>query len=551
MSKRKAYLYQRFSSDRQKGNSSLFRQSEAQRIWLIQNPDVEVVESLVDDGFSGFKGEHLTKGSLGVLVGQIEQGLIEKGSLILVEQFSRLSRLSIDDTETLLKKIWNGGITVVTVRDNQAYPPESVNDMSKRIQLLVEIERAYKDSKWRSDKQKASHLKRRHEAQQKLTAPRIRKPFWLGVDGKLNQHAEAVKDMFTLYLSGLGQVSILNELRVKYPDFIPIQKMTSTTVIRTIINQQCIGLMFGVKVYEPVVTDDIFYQAQKIHTERLFKNVKPNRKWPLHGLVKCAHCGKGMGIQQTGDSLPLLRCSNKRRLGSELSGCDSNATFPYIIADHFFNMHVEVLLLAQISNSEVLESEKVDLRRLEHTIKQKTNELNEINEVITKASNEGKSLTSLLNMMVSTETLLEKLVAEHREMDYLSRSEKSFYISSDVLKRRDEDPDLFNINLHLLGFRMSIEKNTISYGNLKLEYIKYDRSTKTYKCAINGSNISIQRDGIKPECFLNSRPLNSETKQLKNVMYDVLNEFNSNVGSNSVGEMTKLISKHFLKMKKN
>jgi hypothetical protein len=120
-----------------------------------------------------------------------------------------------------------------------------------------------------------------------------------------------------------------------------------------------------------------------------------------------------------------------------------------------------------------------------------------------------------------------------------------------VLKRRDEDPDLFNINLHLLGFRMSIEKNTISYGNLKLEYIKYDRSTKTYKCAINGSNISIQRDGIKPECFLNSRPLNSETKQLKNVMYDVLNEFNSNVGSNSVGEMTKLISKHFLKMKKN
>ena len=121
---RKAYLYQRFSSDQQKGNSSLFRQTEAQQAWLAIHPDVTVVKTEVDAGLSGYHGEHLKKGSLGRLVAQIEAGEIEQGSLILVEQFSRLSRLNHDETEDFLKIIWKAGITIVTVRDNTEFPPE-------------------------------------------------------------------------------------------------------------------------------------------------------------------------------------------------------------------------------------------------------------------------------------------------------------------------------------------------------------------------------------------------------------------------------------------
>lgn len=205
---RKAYLYQRFSSDAQKGNSSLFRQTESQEAWLKANPDVVVQDRLVDDGLSGSKGHHLSKGSLGVLVEQIEQGLVEKGSLILVEQFSRLSRLSIEKTEELLRKIWNGGVTVVTVRDNQQYPPESVNDMSKRIKLLVEIESAYKESEWRSEKVKASYVRRENNAKSGIT-PKMRRAFWLTADGKLNDKHVIIKDLFSLYKNGLGQHRII------------------------------------------------------------------------------------------------------------------------------------------------------------------------------------------------------------------------------------------------------------------------------------------------------------------------------------------------------
>jgi DNA invertase Pin-like site-specific DNA recombinase len=91
---RSAFLYQRFSSEQQSGNSSLFRQTQAQEDWLTRHPDVVVAERLVDHAMSGYKGHHLTKGALGRLVAQIEAGHIEKGSLILVEHFSRLSRLN-------------------------------------------------------------------------------------------------------------------------------------------------------------------------------------------------------------------------------------------------------------------------------------------------------------------------------------------------------------------------------------------------------------------------------------------------------------------------
>lgn len=90
--KRKAYLYQRVSSEAQRDNSSLFRQSEAQQAWLAMHPDVEFEKKLVDDGYSGFKGENLEYGELGVFVDEIEKGLIERGSILLLEQFSRLTK---------------------------------------------------------------------------------------------------------------------------------------------------------------------------------------------------------------------------------------------------------------------------------------------------------------------------------------------------------------------------------------------------------------------------------------------------------------------------
>lgn len=111
--KRLAVTYQRFSSQTQLGNSSLDRQTESQKKWLEANPDVVVVDSFVDEAMSGWSGKNLKKGSLGVLMQAIDDGIIKQGTLILVEHFSRLTRQNIDQAEELVKKIWSAGITIV------------------------------------------------------------------------------------------------------------------------------------------------------------------------------------------------------------------------------------------------------------------------------------------------------------------------------------------------------------------------------------------------------------------------------------------------------
>nr|WP_065864995.1 recombinase family protein [Vibrio cidicii] len=110
-----AVTYQRFSSVRQVGNSSLDRQTDTQKAWLRQNPNVTVIDNFVDKAMSGWSGKHLKEGSLGQLMKAIEDGIIQPGTLILVEHFSRLTRQNIDNAEELVKRIWKAGITLVTV----------------------------------------------------------------------------------------------------------------------------------------------------------------------------------------------------------------------------------------------------------------------------------------------------------------------------------------------------------------------------------------------------------------------------------------------------
>ncbi|MDT0602666.1 recombinase family protein [Thalassotalea castellviae] len=498
---KKAYLYQRFSSDRQKDNSSLYRQTEAQEAWLSRHPDVIVEERLIDEALSGFKGHHLEKGALGRLVEQIEKGNIEKGSLILVEHFSRLTRQNIDKAEELIRKIWDANITIVTVRCGSEYPPSSINDMATRIKLIVEIEAAYKDSKWRSDKAKASHAKKRVEASKGVT-PRIRKHFWLDTEGKLNQFSVAVKDMFTLYLEGKGQTLILRTLQHKYPDFEPIQKMQATTVIRCIKSMSCIGLWRGNKVFERAVSDEIFYQAQKTNRERLFKNVQPDRHWPLSGLIECGHCGKGMSIQQSGKSLPLLRCSNKQRKGKDKSGCDAAATFPYSIADHYFSYYVYHQVLSELTIKNKDDEANNSLNKLEELLKQEKLKFSKARKQYDHYNKNGDELEVMLDLMQSSSRKIKEMEAEIRKIKAQVDTGFNMEISKEIFKLSN-DPIKLNIALHKIGFKITLKNDELSYKGVRtLKYKGYSRKLCQYRYQINGCTQLLPTEGLTAEKLL-------------------------------------------------
>ncbi|MBU2979735.1 recombinase family protein [Alteromonas sp. C1M14] len=490
------YLYQRFSSSKQEGNSSLFRQGEAQKEWLSRHPNCVVVEldeqPLIDSGVSAYKGKHVEHGSLGRLVKAIESGLVETGSIILVEHFSRLTRMDIDQSEDLIKKIWKHGVSIVTARGNNYYPPEAVNDTKSRIALIIEIEKAHEESKWRSKKVKSSWRQRESLAREHKIPPRMRMPFWLSPDGTLNEFAPVVRDLFSLHAMGKGQIVIARELRERYGSIKPLLNHNPTKLIRILQNEKCIGKVYGEKLYEAVVDEETFYSAQRIHQERLYTSIREDRKWPLHGMVKCGHCGSGMSIQQSKDSLPLIRCSRKQRSGGD--SCQSASTFPYVIAYHFFIIYIEPVLMAMMTDNKRLKSFELDQVKLQQEIRKSKAELAEADlhrkARLDAGKNAKASLTIMDELQDNIDSLEESLSVVHAKI----AAQKSLSsISKDIYELSVENPKEYNLELNKTGLKIHLKDKKLSFYDpdnkreiASLRYVKYNRSRLSYEYTFQG-----------------------------------------------------------------
>lgn len=546
---RKAYLYQRFSSAKQSGNSSIFRQTEAQSAWLRAHPDVEVVDRLNDSGLSGYKGDHLKKGELGKLVAAAEAGQIERGSLILVEQFSRFSRLDQTETGKLVDKIWDAGITIVTVRDGSEYSPENRNELGNKIRLVVEIDKAHSDSVWRSEKVKASYRNRFKSASEQGIAPRIRKKFWFTKDGKVNEYGPAIVDMFRLYLDGLGQGSILSELKRIYPELSVFQTMDPSSIGTTITDTKCIGLYKNQKVYEPVVDENIFYKAQEMHKSRSFKSSISQRVWPLKGLVKCGHCGSGMSIQQSNGKLPLLRCSNKRRKGFSKNVCNSRATFPYIVADHFLNFYAEPIIIGEMTNNEINQDAQHKLREINAKISTLNKSFIEAKKAYADFTSKGKTALSILEIISDTEEELEFLENSKTETLGIINAQRNYQISKNILELR-EDNKKFNLEMRKMGVCLVVKDDAISYSDkIKLEYLFFARDLQQYVYKVGERQGVIPTLDVTPEKLLNPSPPAGLHKTSVDLMNDATVEISS-MKDVSMEEAFNIMAKHMSKLHK-
>jgi hypothetical protein len=508
MMKRKAYLYQRFSSDQQIGNSSIFRQSFKQHEWLKAHPDFECDGEYVDESKSASKGDHLKRGELGDLVQEIEQGKINKGSYILVEGFSRLSRLDTPETEELLRKIWKAGITIVTVQNGQEYPPDTESNFGLRIQLLVEVNGAYLESKIRSERIKGSYDRREFLADSGEYV-KIKKPFWLDINGKLNDSAEIIQKVFDWYVNhGLGQQRIYQKLKEEYPDFEPFKKLSPSTVIRWIKSKSVIGYWVrfagteverSYKVYESAISDKLFGTAEKINEEKLYDHVKPDSNMALHGLLQCGHCGGGITVQKSyhKNGMPLLRCSRQARYGKQ--HCGYKSTFPYAVAYYLYqnSVHRDLLnLLSEKVLNPKEEQELIDIDSKLLSIKKKISKFkakaldleqededDEIADILSKLKQMRKPLT------------LRKLQIEKNFKEGVP------YLDTEV-KALENEPKKLNLSFIQLQKKMTISNRTISYVSRKgvlssILYKKYSQKEKAYE--IERNFLIISKDLSNPE----------------------------------------------------
>ena len=111
-----AYLYTRFSSAGQKGNSSLDRQIEDGREWYyreIAPLGIPLDETFTDSARSAYKGEHVGKhGDLGRFLAAIQSGAVSKGSILIAENLDRISRQGPKIARKLFEKIVDEGVDV-------------------------------------------------------------------------------------------------------------------------------------------------------------------------------------------------------------------------------------------------------------------------------------------------------------------------------------------------------------------------------------------------------------------------------------------------------
>lgn len=331
----KAISYVRFSTGKQSTGSSKERQDLAVIRWLDQHPDYTRSDLEYKDlGKSGYHGEHIADGGgWAKLLVAVKAGLIQPGDVVLVEAIDRTGRL---DTSDMLHKviipILQAGVSIITLDDNTTYSKQTVNTPLIHM-LLAKIQAAYGYSKQLSERITASYEIRRIKARNGEQIKRFAVT-WLTTEGKVKpQYKSAVKQVFDLYISGVGKNTIATRIRASgVPE---LAKISGPTIDNWLKNRAAIGYWNDIpNVCEPVVSPEVFMQAQRRQREMETGPRTRTSKHFLIGLVKCGVCGASYIIHRK-DGMPnSMRCLTHQQ--TKGVGCKNAETMPYQVVHNIY-----------------------------------------------------------------------------------------------------------------------------------------------------------------------------------------------------------------------
>jgi DNA invertase Pin-like site-specific DNA recombinase len=180
--KRNSYAYSRFSSSQQAEGDSYRRQIERAKKFCDDH-NLELNETRFEDlGVSGYTGENIETGALGDFIAALEAGKIPKGSVLIVENWDRFSRLEPMEARTTLGKIIKGGVDVVTLEDGKFHTAENYNDFTNLITSIVQMQRAHDESKRKSEMILAAYEAKRKLAKEGKAILSGNRPPWLKVN---------------------------------------------------------------------------------------------------------------------------------------------------------------------------------------------------------------------------------------------------------------------------------------------------------------------------------------------------------------------------------
>lgn len=322
---RKCFLYCRISSELQASGDGLDRQ-EARLNAYIQNKGVSLgldcnnYELIVDSGKSAFKGHHLERDSgLGKLFTRIDSGLID-GTALICESLDRFSRQNPFKAMKYLSLLADHDIELHDVEQNLIISKS--NKMSLTMATII-AQRAYDESTLKSVRIKSGWNKRRDKAKASGQYMIKNTPPWIDIqDGKyvLNSKANIVREVFDLYLNGIGSYTIGKTLNQQCKLLTDV-KWTTAKICKLLRNVRCKGDYLSnsldrnfdkdteevnsiiiKNLYPAIVTEAEFDQVQRnLKNHNFAGRIRDNKKQTVFGgMFKCALCGAALPVKTNG-----------------------------------------------------------------------------------------------------------------------------------------------------------------------------------------------------------------------------------------------------------
>ncbi len=415
-----AIPYIRFSSARQTTGSSAERQQQMVTHWLTQHSEYTLSDLTYEDlGRSGYHGDHIREGGgFAKLLQAVEAESIKAGDVVLVEAIDRTGRLSpMRMLRDIISPIIESGVSIITLDDGVTYNRDSVEG-GHLFLLVAKIQAAHGYSKALSERTKASYAIRREQARATGKVKR-NTPVWLTSEGDLNKAvAPYIKQVFELYVSGVGKTAIANRLRASGVK--ELATCSGPTIEGWLRNQAAIGNWELYKddpdrtteiirgVYPAVVTDELFLLAQQRKKAVATKPRERTSKHFLVGLVKCGACNSNYIIHHKDGKPNNMRCVLHHRLKS--AGCSNAETIPYQVVHKVYMLTAHSSVGKALQAIQLTENDKRKLAlnaerdKLSVTIQALTDKVEDLDipelwEKLRKANEQRKAVDEELSIL--------------------------------------------------------------------------------------------------------------------------------------------------------
>ena len=327
----KAYSYKRFSTPAQAEGDSLRRQTAMAQAWADHEGvllDTEL--NLTDEGVSAYTGANRDVGALGAFLQAVREGVVPKGSWLLVENLDRLSREPAVDASYMMQSIIREGVTVVDLSDNgRQYNLETLRSpegLMYLMAMLLSFARGNQESAEKGRRVAAAYAEKRRvfATDAKLTEPYTKRlPAWIRWNENtssyqlIEERATLLRWMFEMADDGLGIHSIaahLNETKVDtwgaggwkaaYWHRSYIRKLLSNKAAIGIFVPHRVVKVDGKRTKQRIPEAPIAHRFPAAVDRELFERVNArlntteargrNAKAPVRsifaGVMKCRHC---------------------------------------------------------------------------------------------------------------------------------------------------------------------------------------------------------------------------------------------------------------------